>query len=80
MIKKLIGIALALAVIGIIVVVALHHDKYTSMITASPSKEVPTATVEKPVELPVVALPEAEVPAQASVDSVALHAADSVVQ
>lgn len=77
MMKRLLGILIAVAVIVVIVFTALHHDKYTSMIPSSPSasEEAVTTPVDTASETPKV-----EIPMEAPVDSVALHAADSVAQ
>lgn len=48
MIKKLIGIVIAAAVIAVIVVVVLHRDKYTSLVFDEPEAEaVFEATAEE---------------------------------
>lgn len=75
MIKKLIGILVAVAVIAVIVVAALHHDKYTSMIPSNPSKEAVVEMIQTTVETPA-----GEISAETPADSVTLHAADSVAQ
>ncbi len=64
MIKKLIGIIVALAVIAIIVIVVLRRDNFQSMVQRSeqPAAPVPRAVVPEPV-VPVVAdSPTVEVP------------------
>lgn len=54
MIKKLIGIIVALAVIAIIVIVVLRRDNFQSMVQRSeqPAAPVPRAVVPEPVPAP----------------------------
>lgn len=65
MIKKLIGIIVAVAVIAVIVVVVLRRDNFRSMVLRGEQPDAPAAVVAEP------ALP-------AAVDSLAVGVRDSI--
>ena len=66
MIKKLIGIIVAVAVIAIIVVVVLRRDNFRSMVLRGEQPDAPAATVVAEPALP------------ATVDSLAVGVRDSI--
>ncbi len=90
MIKKLIGIIVAVAVIVIIVVAAVRRDNFRSMVlrdemlngvrpTEEPSRLISPAELDVPAELPAESdVPAESVPDAGAVDSLTVEVTDSI--
>ena len=84
MIKKLIGIIVAVAVVVIIVVAAIRRDNFQSMVRrdelygVEPAAEPPHLISPAELDVPAEGVPAKDAPAAGTVDSLSVEITDSL--